>query len=100
MKTASLLREPPSLEQGFNLGLGTPEPLVERHGIFGSTSRQDVLSEGFRGCLVKEAGLLERLESVRIEHLGPDVAIVARRVSAGKDVVEIGAPISDHDLRE
>ena len=53
---------------------------------------------------VEDAGLLERRERVGREHLGPLVAVVARRVAAAEDVRErvreavVGRRLDDRDL--
>ena len=51
--------------------------------------------------LVEQVGLLEGLERIGVEDGGPDVAVVAGRVSAaGEDVAEVGALVTRFDLRD
>ena len=54
-----------------------------------STLRKDAVAEPLGGGLVEDAVSLEYAESVGIQHLGPLVAVVARRIAAGHDVREL-----------
>jgi hypothetical protein len=56
------------------------------HRLLGPEWLQDVLWKDV--AFVEEALLLECLESVFIEDLGPDVNVVARRIAAAEDVAE------------
>ena len=80
------LVQSPLLEQGLDLRLAAAEALVEDHRLLGAAALQDVVPEGLGRGRVEEARLLEGLEGVRVQDLGPDVAVVAGRVAAGEDV--------------
>src|SRR5690606_31806664 len=68
------------------------ELLEDLHRVTAAAEREHGVAEATSGrdqrLLVLETGLLERRERVGGEHLGPLVAVVARRVAAAEDVRE------------
>ena len=85
-------------EQSGGVGLGTTEALVEGHRFFAATHLEDVLAEAAACGLVEDAVLAEGFETVSIEHLGPQVAVVTYGIAATEDVVEVGATIAEGNL--
>ena len=79
-------------DQRLGRRLAPAERLEHLRGRRAAAAREDRVAEPLaeladRG-LVLEAGLLERAEGVRRQHLGPLVRVVAARVAAGEDVRE------------
>src|SRR5699024_9743090 len=67
-------------------------------GVVGNGRRRGVVSG--RGVVVGRGGgvfFAEPLETVGIESLCPQIRVVARRVAAGEDVLEIGGTVSRRD---
>ena len=52
------------------------------------------LAEPLAVAAAQPAVLVEPLDHVRVEHLAPDVGVVARVVPAGEDVLEVGAAVA------
>jgi len=93
-RVASRSVQTATLQQGFDLGIGAPEPAVKRHRIFTSSPGEDVFPEGTCSGLIEQALLPKCLEGVGIKHFGPDIAVVAGRVTAGEDVAEVRAAVA------
>ncbi len=75
-------------QQGIHLGLATTEGAEQLHGLPGAALLQDVLQEGVAGLRIEDPLLLEAGEGIGGEHLGPLVAVVARRIAPCEDVGE------------
>ncbi len=73
-------------EQGIDGRFTPTKGDVEFHGIAGATLFQDMLAEGAASRGIEDALFLEQGKGIGGQDLGPFVAVVARRVTAGKDV--------------
>ena len=87
-------------QQRLDVRLPAAEFFIKRHGVVGPAPGKDVVPERGGGFFIENAGLLEGLEGVGVQHFGPDVTVVARRVHAGEDVPEIGRAVARDDLRD
>src|SRR5437588_840799 len=76
------------------------ERLVGLVGSARAAGRVDVAMQPLGGRAVEYvAGLLERVERVGVQHLGPHIAVIGRRiVVAGEDVAEMRRTVPHHDL--
>src|SRR5215467_6162481 len=74
--------EPAALEQGIDRGLATAEAPIELHGVLAPALLEHVRAQRARRGRIEEAALAERLEGVGVEHLAPEIAVVAGRVAA------------------
>ena len=78
------------LEQCINLWLATTEVTVHCHTVVNATGGENIFAELVGNIGVEDvASLLECLECVGIEHLGPHVAVVAGAVAATHGVAEV-----------
>ena len=90
MRAVGLLDNAVSTHERFDGRLAAFEPFVEDHGIFGSTTFQDIVAER-RGCgRVENAMSFEYGECVGIEDFGPFITVVSGGVSTREDVAELG----------
>src|SRR5690606_15150196 len=78
--------EPVAPQQGVRVRLAAAEALVELHRVLGAPALEHVLAKTRRHLAVEDAPLLEELERVGVEHLGPLVAVVTGRIAAREDV--------------
>ena len=70
------------------------------HTIKAATTRQDLTAETLGRSTIEQITALDKcLEGILIKHLGPDIEVVTSRVSAIKDMAEVGIFISWLDLR-
>jgi hypothetical protein len=77
------------------------EGAIGRGGIAGVAGRIDVVAQPARQRRIEHvAGFLESGKRVCVEHLGPQIAVVARRVAAfaGEHVLEVGRTVTQHDF--
>ena len=78
------------LQQCVNLWLAAAEVAVHCHTVVNATRGEDVATELLGNLLVEDvAGLLECVECIGIEYLGPHVAVVAGAVAATHGVAEV-----------
>ena len=78
------------LQQCVNLWLAAAEVAVHCHAVVNAAGCENILAELLGNLLVEDvACLLECLECVGIEHLGPHVAVVAGAVAATHCVAEV-----------
>ena len=78
-------------------------PRRSRNASIGSTrpaARQQPRAERVAVRALQAAVLAEPLDGVGVEHLGPDVRVVAGRVAAAEDVVEVGRAVARRHRRE
>ena len=70
-------------EQGINLGLSASEVAVHCHTIVDATGSEDVFAEAGCNFLIEDvACFLKCLETVGIENLCPQVAVVSGCISS------------------
>ena len=89
----ALRHHPAVAQQRVDLGLAAAEGLEGFQRRAAAAHCQDLAPEalaslGVEQAALARAGLLEGGEGVGRQHLGPLVAVVARRVAAGEDVRE------------
>ena len=78
------------LQQCVDLWLAAAEVAVHCHAVVNAAGGEDIAAELLGNLLVKDvASLLERLECIGIEYLGPHVAVVAGAVTATHCVAEV-----------
>ena len=78
------------LEQCINLWFAAAEVAVHCHAVVNAAGGEHILAELVGNIGVEDvACLLECLECVGIEHLGPHVAVVAGAVAATHCVAEV-----------
>ena len=80
--------------------IATGEVMEELHRILAAAAGQEGIAEVVAVLALQAALLLEPFDAVSIEHLAPDVAVVAGRVTAGKSMGEIGGAIARRHRRE
>src|SRR5690606_36634003 len=76
-------------QQGVEAGLAAAEGLEVLQRAAAAAAGKDLAQEAGAGFGQLPGGFLERGIGVGAEHLGPLVAVVAGRVVAGEDVVEL-----------
>ena len=83
-------------QEGIDAGLMATELHVKLHGVFAAALLKNERFE-FGSCLgIEDAFFLEKLEAVGIEHLGPEVGVIARGISvASEDMAEVGAAVAE-----
>ena len=87
------------LQQCVNLWLAAAEVAVHCHTVVNATRGEDVAAELAGNPLVEDVTcLLEGLECIGIEHLGPHVAVVAGAVAATHGVAEVGHAVAWQNL--
>ena len=95
-----LVVEATALEEGIDFGVAAHEVAEEDGRMFGAAFAEDFVAEGFSRGLVEDALFLELGKDIGIKHLGPLVAIVARRIASGKDMGEGSAGVGARDSGE
>ena len=93
------LLQPEVPQQRPDLGLTATEGDPHLHVVLRAADLEDLGPETVRGCLIEEAGLLERGECVVIENARPGVTVVTGRIPPG-DVREVCGVIARGDLRD
>src|SRR5688572_7181397 len=81
--------EAAALQQGLDVSIPPPEVAVGLERILRAADPEKPLPEPLAVLARQAAVLAEPLDRVRIEHLAPDVGVVARAVAAREDVREI-----------
>src|SRR5258706_174980 len=76
-------------QKGVDLGLAAAEGDEGFERRAAAPGGQHLAAEALAGGRVEHAVLLERAVGVGRKHLGPLVAVVARRIGAGEDVGEL-----------
>src|SRR5688572_15376601 len=76
-------------QKGVDLGLSAAEGDERLERGAASPAREHLVTEAGAGLRIEHPGLDERLVRIGGEYLGPLVAVVARRVSAREDVLEL-----------
>lgn len=95
----TLLGEAVVTHEGVGGGTVTAEALIKYHGVVAAAHLEDVCAEGVGSGGIEDAILLEHLKGIGVEHLGPQVGVVARCILvAAEDVLEVGAVIAVLDL--
>jgi len=72
------------------LRLTATEALEQLHRLFRTASGQNVIEEVLARFAVKDPLLFEAGVGIRCQHVGPQVAVVASRVAASKDMAAPG----------
>ena len=75
-------------EEGIDGGGGATETLVERHGMLGAATGEDVAAEGVGCGRVENAVGFEEGKGVGIKHFCPFVTVVAGCIASAEDVPE------------
>ena len=84
------LLETSVLQQCVNFWLAAAEVAVHCHAVVNATGGENIFAELVGNIGVEDvACLLECLECICIEHLGPHVAVVAGAVAAAHGVAEV-----------
>src|SRR5690606_6407698 len=81
--------ETPAREEGLDARLTAPQLDERAHRVERSAATEQRAPEPLARLAVQPAVLLEPLDRVRVEHLGPDVGVVRGRVPAPEGVVEV-----------
>ena len=81
-----LFAEPHFLDQRPGFGFVAAEAHVEFHRMLGTALRKDILTERAGDLAVEDALLLEEREGIRLQHLGPLVAVIPRGIAAREDL--------------
>src|SRR5260370_19764166 len=97
---AALPREAALGEERRDFRLAAAEGAVEGHRVLGVAGAVDRLEpRGERG-VERVTRLGEGGEPVGVEHLGPEIGVIARGVAApGKEVLEMRRTVAQADLR-
>ena len=96
-----VLFEPSVFQQRGSRRLFTAEVHVHHVSIVDTAGGEDILAELIGRCTVEDiACFLKCFEGVGIEHLRPDVAVIAGGISTSHRMIEVGAAISGWDLRK
>src|SRR6478672_6169591 len=80
------LKQSGAAQQCIRFRFFSAEADIQFHRLFGSAFRQDIIAETRCDFGVENAFFLEKLKRIGVEHLGPFVTVIARRVAALKDV--------------
>jgi hypothetical protein len=88
------LVETAPLQERPDVRIGAGEVAEHDQRVLAAAAREDGLAETVAVGADQAAVLLEPLDAVGIEHLGPDVRVIARGVAAFEDVSEIGATVA------
>lgn len=83
-----LFAEPHFLDQRPGFGFVAAEAHVEFHRMLGTALRKDILTERAGDLAVEDALFLEEREGVRLQHLGPLVAVIPRGIATREDMSE------------
>src|SRR5690554_7278181 len=75
-------------QQGLDAGLAAAEGAEQLRGIPGAALLEDLSAEAPARLRVEDTRFLEGAPGIGGEHLGPLVAVVARRIAAGEDMAE------------
>lgn len=76
------------LQHRVQLWFTATEAFKEFHRLFRTTASQDVIKERLTGLTVENAFLLKAGIGVRRQYVGPQIAVVACRIAASKDMAE------------
>ena len=93
-----LFAEPTFLDQRPGFGFVAAEAHVEFHRMLGTALRKDILTERAGDLAVEDALFLEEREGVRLQHLGPLVAVIPAAIATREDMSECRA-IAVPDVR-
>ena len=88
----------PGTKQSPRIRSSPAETLVENHRLLGSTGLKYIVLEG-SGCFrVKDSLLPEEFKGILVQHLSPEIAVVACTVAAVEDMVEIRSAVAWNDF--
>src|SRR3546814_15371624 len=76
-------------QQRLDVRLVPGEVHEQLRGVLAAAARQQRVAEAVAVLALQAAVVLDPLRGVRVQHLRPDVRVVARRIPA-HDVVEVG----------
>ena len=93
-----LFSQSPGTEKSTGIRLRATERKVEGHRFLAAPLLKEGLAELQSHLRIVYSLLLEVLESVLVQNLGPEIAIVAGTVTAVEDVVEVGRAVAWDDL--
>ena len=96
--TVLFFSQSPGTEKSTRVRLRATERKVEGHRLLAATLLKEGLAELQSHLRIVYALLLEVLESILVQNLGPKVAIVAGTVTAVEDVVEVCGAVARDDL--
>src|SRR5690554_7003421 len=84
------------LQERLNTGLASTERLIHLHTVAGSAFFKNFAAElACRFGIKQIAGLHKSLKSIGIQNTGPNVAVVAGRITAGENVLEVGRTVTE-----
>ncbi len=87
-----LFAEPHFLDQRPGFGFVAAEAHVEFHRMLGTALRKDILTERAGDLAVEDALFLEEREGVRLQHLGPLLAVIPPGIATREDMSECRKP--------
>ncbi len=76
--------EPAALQQRRGVGFAAGEILKKLHGVLAAAAKKKRVAEVVAVFTFEAAVFLEPLDTVGIEHLAPEVAVITGRVTAGE----------------
>ena len=98
MSAPCLRREPALEEQRLDARVAAAERAIQRGGVLRPAARKDHVAEALAVLARHPAVLLEPGVRVVVEHLGPEIRVVAGRVAAAPDVREVRRAIARRHL--
>ena len=87
-------RETPTLEQRLDLGIPPSEVAVRLERVLRTADPEQAVAEAVAVRAREPAVLAEPLDRVGVEHLAPDVGVVAGAVAAREHVREVGRRVA------
>src|SRR5690554_8150536 len=84
------------LQEWLNTGLASTERLIHLHSVAGTSFFKNLGTELTCRFGIKQiAGLHKSLKSIGIQNTGPNIAVVAGRITAGENVLEVGRTVTE-----
>src|SRR5690554_7220084 len=84
------------LQEWLNTGLASTERLIHLHSVAGTSFFKNLGTELTCRFGIKQiAGLHKSLKSIGIQNTGPNVAVVAGRITAGENVLKVGRTVTE-----